>query len=214
MVKILGVHSYRGISGKVLTVTNRQMFMLLALLACGVLTAVMSWRLMDSERTLWGRRRIHERLVSLRTRAATNPADEHAIAGLIESLKAGGSFERTHAAIELGKLGPQGATAVDALIKAAKGEDRYVSREAAKALGRIGPEAEAAVPTLISFVRDHPLSDTGWFAAESLGKIAHPNDPTVWMVLEEASKSAHQSMADSARYGLESLRKRGGAQPG
>ena len=75
---------------------------------CGYLVTLLliAWFLYwaaTSENTLWGRGAIYDRLEELQRSAKANQADPEPLDQLIRSLRKGGSFERTHAAIQIGR---------------------------------------------------------------------------------------------------------------
>jgi HEAT repeat protein len=187
----------------------RRRFVIISV-SVGILVLVCIWFFMTRLETVWGRHRIFDRLDALRERAASEPADSKALQQLIDSLNSRSSFERTHAAIQLGRLGPKGARAVGPLLKVAQGKDEFAAWPAARSLGEIGPAAKEAVPTLLRFIKEQPDSSIGWGSAEAVGKIADPNDAEVLRVLEDAQR-ADDPMAASARMGLEAMRKRPGS---
>ena len=144
-----------------------------------------------------------ERYKALGGRAAGG--DAGALAGLVDSLDEGSSFERTQAAAVIGGVGPAAAAATPELAKALEGPDLFLAREAALALGRVGPGASSAVPALLRSVARLPNADVGWFSAESLGLVADPGDPAVRAALTAALRSPVEQMRDSAAQGLAQL---------
>src|SRR5277367_6731302 len=61
---------------------------------------------------------------------------------------------QAHAALELGKYGPDAAHAVPALAAALSSEDLNVRRNAAQALGKIGPSSRSASGALRKALTD------------------------------------------------------------
>jgi HEAT repeat protein len=182
--------------------------LVLTLIGTVALGLFLLWRIMESDSASIGRHRTYRRLEALRIRAAANPLDTDAVDGLVEALRSASSFRRAHAAAQLGKLGPAAARATNALVDASNGSDHYVAREAVMALGHVGPAAGVAVPDLLRIMKEQPNEDTGWFAAEAVGRIAEPNDAAVIAALEAASRSNVSSMAARAKFGLEAMRSR------
>ena len=154
------------------------------------------------------RHRINTYMQSLTERTRATPPDTEALNTLIRLLHSNDSFESTGAAIALGAVGGHAEPAVDALIETLESPNHYTAREASTSLGMIGPAAQRAVPALIKAMQQHSDRDVGWFAAESLGYIADPNDASVITVLEQASKSSDDRMRSSAVKGLHSLASR------
>src|SRR5262245_41139920 len=74
-----------------------------------------------------------------------------AVPGLIEVLQGTDTFQASHAAHALGRIGPAAKDAAPALAKALSNQERGVSHSAALALGKIGP---AAVPALLTALKD------------------------------------------------------------
>src|SRR5262249_49583793 len=74
-----------------------------------------------------------------------------AVPGLIEVLQSTQTFQASHAAHALGRIGPASKDAAPALVKALSNQERGVSHSAAQALGKIGP---AAVPALVTALKD------------------------------------------------------------
>lgn len=152
--------------------------------------------------------RINRHLTALRDRAARNPSDTNALDMLIECLHSRNPFERNAAIALVGQLGPRAKPAVRGLIGALNGSDPYDAREAARSLGEIGVAAREAVPALSRAVKNVPDADVGWFAADSLGAIADPDDAGVVAILQDAKKSRDPRMAEHASRSLSVLDQR------
>lgn len=160
-----------------------------------------------SENTLWGRGHIYDRLEGLRKAAQADPKDPRPLDELIHSLREGGSFERTHAAIQIGRLGPAGARAVPDLIRTVQGPDLYAAPRAVQALGDIGPPARSAIPLLLKLLKTR--TEVGLYSGESLGQIASPDDREVVSALERAaSDQDDDDLAYRAKKGLAALEQR------
>ena len=152
--------------------------------------------------------RLNKRMVFLRDRAMGSPPDTNALNELVNSLQSRNFFERIAAIGFLGQLGSNAAPATDALVQSLANGDPYAGREAAHSLGEIGPGAKRAVPALLNVLQQHATGDIAWFAAESLGSIADPADPTVIAALKQAAASSDALMRDSAQKGLDRLARR------
>ncbi len=78
---------------------------------------------------------------------------------------------------ELGKLGPDAASAVDALARAVGSDDFEIRWQAARALGSIGPAAKRAAVVLHDALTDEAPSVRAYaaFALGRLGKTAEPS---------------------------------------
>src|SRR5688500_15546984 len=68
-----------------------------------------------------------------------------AVPALVGVLKDGNPQGKTHAALALGRIGPDAKEAIEPLIEALTGPDLTLSSQAALALGRIGPDAAPAL---------------------------------------------------------------------
>jgi HEAT repeat protein len=77
---------------------------------------------------------------------------------------------QAHAALELGKYGPDAARAVPALASALSSEDISVRRNAALALGKIGPAARSASGALHKALTDSDYR-VREYAVFALGEI-------------------------------------------
>jgi hypothetical protein len=154
------------------------------------------------------RERINGRMSLLRDRVKANPSDTNALCMMVQSLQSKDSWEKVAAVAYLGQVGCRAEPATDGLIQALNGADLYAAREAAKSLGEIGPGARRAIPALTNAVRRHADADIGWFAAESLGQIADPDDAAVALLLKQAAASSDERMVYSANEGIEALKAR------
>jgi HEAT repeat protein len=87
--------------------------------------------------------------LTMAARKALRAIGPSAIPSLLGLLRSGGAKARSQAAMALGDLGPQGASAVGPLTQALEGDrDTSVRAAAAAALGAIGPPAAPALPAL------------------------------------------------------------------
>jgi HEAT repeat protein len=89
---------------------------------------------------------LHLRRAAFSALQAMAAAALPAVPGLIECLRSGTKEDQIHAAVVIGKIGPEAKAAVPALIVLL--EDEATRLTAARALGVIGPEAKDAVPAL------------------------------------------------------------------
>lgn len=185
-----------------------RVFILILLVIIVVATVAFYKVVIEPRRVLERNEQINKQMAVLRDRAKLDPPDTEALNSLIRSLNSKVWFERTAAIGFLGQVGPHAEPAVGPLVEALNGNDLFGAREAARSLGGIGSGARRAIPDLIKAVQQHDDADIGWFAAESLGNIADPNDKSVIAVLEQASKSTDDRMKKSAIVGLSALESR------
>jgi HEAT repeat protein len=174
---------------------------LIAIVAFFLLIAVIRPRLETSHR-----HRANREMETLRDRVKRNPSDQEAVNAMVAKLYSTDAFEQTAAAAYLGQIGHHAAPAVNGLASLLSGPNGFAAREAALTLGEIGPGARQAIPVLLRALRTRPNEDVGWFAAESLGKIATSNDTEVIEALKQAAKSSDVCMRSSAEAGLVRLR--------
>src|SRR5437764_15338069 len=78
-----------------------------------------------------------------------------AVPALIDVLKEGDGFAKSHAAQALGRIGPAAKKAVAPLAMVLNGEEAALASQAGLALGQIGP---AAVPVLMDVLKN-PRTD-------------------------------------------------------
>jgi len=132
---------------------------------------------------------------------------EAVIPALIDALR--DKSVRKHAAMVLGKIGPEVRAAVPALSVALKDKNTEVRRFSVLALGEIareiGPEAKAAVPALIDALTDE-TADVRVYAAMVLGKIG-PEAKAAVPVLIDALKDKEESVRVHAAEALKKISK-------
>ena len=199
-VKILGVRNYRLPCNRNMKQIGIYLFAVLALLAIVIVAENIYMRL-QIKRT----EHRNESMAILCDRARKNPHDVDAINSLILSVHSDNFLERSSAISFLGQVGSNAQPAVPILIEALNHNDLYDAREAAISLGEIGVGAKQSVPSLIKAMTNHENEDVGWFAAESLGNIAEPNDMSTIVALQQSAKSTNDNMRRCANIGLNTL---------
>jgi HEAT repeat protein len=151
------------------------------------------------------RQETNRAMEALRDRLKRDPSDQDALNSMVAKLYSTDAFEQTAAAAYLGQVGTHAAPAVKGLTSLLSGSNGFAAREAALTLGAIGPSARQAIPVLLQALRTRPNEDVGWFAAESLGKIATSKDIDVVEALKQAAKSSDDRMRSSAETALHNL---------
>ena len=92
-----------------------------------------------------------------------------------------------------------------AIRQGLKDSNPFVRREAARATSAFGAAAKEALPELILLIKNYPMQDSGWFAAEALGEIG-PDAREAIPELVRAAEVRGSMMADSAKKALKKIK--------
>jgi HEAT repeat protein len=131
------------------------------------------------------------------------------LAQLIARLKSDDWAERLHAALALGRMGREAATAVPDLVETSKDGDPYVRKGAILALGDIGADAAAAVPALGQVLRHDAEPSVRGRAAAVLGEIA--TEETVPLLEESYAAEGNEEVREKIALAMAEIEGRAAA---
>lgn len=182
----------------------RRLLLLVGLIVA-VLVGLFAMGVVSTRLELNRRHAVYDDLKALEQRLRDDANDRDAIVAITGHLNSSNSFERTTAAAAAGRVGPNAIPLLPELLRLLCGADPFAAREAARAIGSLGPRASSAAPALIEAIEKRPDADIGWFAADSLGRVAALDDRSARACLNKALAHPKFHLAEMAARGLKSL---------